>query len=87
MVHQVSVELTFTGLYFAFSVYKNCAELYKDGKRISGVYPIDPDNAGVFDVFCDQTTVGGGGLCFRRDWMARLIFTAVGMTTNENLEI
>ena len=43
------------------SVYKNCAEVYKAGKRMSGVYTIDPDNAGAFDVFCDQTTTGAGG--------------------------
>ena len=66
MVYQVSVELTFTDFYFAFSVYKNCAELYKDGKRISGVYSIDPDNAGAFDVFCDQTTAGGGWTVFQK---------------------
>ena len=31
---------------FSISVYKNCAELYKAGKRISGVYTINPDNSG-----------------------------------------
>jgi len=41
-------------------VYKNCADLYKAGQRISGVYSINPDNAGAFDVYCDQTTAGGG---------------------------
>ena len=29
----------------------------------------------------------GGGQCFKRDWTARLISTAVGTTTNEVLEI
>ncbi|XP_022786675.1 angiopoietin-related protein 7-like, partial [Stylophora pistillata] len=47
-------------------VYKNCAELYKAGKRISGVYTIDPDNAGAFDVFCDQKTAGGGWTVFQK---------------------
>jgi len=42
------------------TVYKNCAEVYKAGQRISGVYTIDPDNAGAFDVFCDQKTTAGG---------------------------
>nr|XP_058956427.1 angiopoietin-related protein 7-like [Pocillopora verrucosa] len=39
---------------------KNCAELYKSGRRVSGVYTIDPDGSGAFDVYCDQTTAGGG---------------------------
>ncbi|XP_022786674.1 ficolin-1-like isoform X2 [Stylophora pistillata] len=47
-------------------VYKNCAELYKAGKRISGVYTIDPDDAGAFDVFCDQKTAGGGWTVFQK---------------------
>ena len=60
------------------TVKKNCAELYKSGDRISGVYTIDPDGAGAFDVFCDQTTAGGGwtmlqkrldgSVNFYRDW-------------------
>ena len=29
----------------------------------------------------------GGGLCFKKDWTARLISTAVGMTINEALGI
>ncbi|XP_078356666.1 ficolin-2-like [Oculina patagonica] len=45
---------------------KNCAELYKSGQRISGVYTIDPDGSGSFDVFCDQTTTGGGWTVFQK---------------------
>ncbi|PFX12562.1 angiopoietin-related protein 1-like [Stylophora pistillata] len=40
--------------------FKNCAELYTGGQSISGVYTIDPDGSGAFDVYCDQTTAGGG---------------------------
>ncbi|KAL9983041.1 hypothetical protein ACROYT_G005165 [Oculina patagonica] len=57
---------------------KSCAELYKSGKTSSGVYTIDPDGSGAFDVFCDQTTAGGGwtvlqkrldgSVDFYRDW-------------------
>ena len=43
-----------------FSIGMNCAELYKSGHTISGVYTIDPDGSGAFDVSCDQTTAGGG---------------------------
>ncbi|XP_068739022.1 microfibril-associated glycoprotein 4-like [Montipora capricornis] len=47
-------------------VKRNCAELYKSGERISGVYTIDPDGSGAFDVFCDQTTAGGGWTVFQK---------------------
>ncbi|KAL9985499.1 hypothetical protein ACROYT_G007913 [Oculina patagonica] len=47
-------------------VKKNCAEQYKSGQRISGVYTIDPDGSGAFDVFCDQTTAGGGWTVFQK---------------------
>ena len=39
---------------------RNCAELYKAGERISGVYMINPDYGDPFDVYCDQKTAGGG---------------------------
>lgn len=39
---------------------KNCADLYKAGERISGVYTINPDDGVPFDVYCDQKTAGGG---------------------------
>ena len=38
----------------------NCADLYKAGERISGVYTINPDDGDPFDVYCDQKTAGGG---------------------------
>jgi len=62
--------------------YKNCAEVYKSGDRISGVYTIAPGGSGAFDVFCDQITAGGGWTVFQKDWTARLISTAAGTTTN-----
>ena len=45
---------------------QNCVELYKAGERISGVYTIDPDGQGSFDVFCDQTTTRGGWTVFQK---------------------
>ena len=47
-------------------VRRNCAEVYEAGFRTSGVYTIDPDNAGAFDVYCDQKTAGGGWTVFQK---------------------
>ena len=44
----------------------SCAGLYKSGKTTSGVYTIDHDGSGAFDVFCDQTTAGGGWAVFQK---------------------
>ena len=49
-----------------FSIGKNRAELYKSAQRIRGVYTIDPDGSGASDVFCDQTTAGGGWTVFQK---------------------
>ena len=50
-----------------FTVYKNCAEVYKSGHDISGVYKIDPDGFGEFEVFCDHNkTTGGGWTVFQK---------------------
>ncbi|KAL9964443.1 hypothetical protein ACROYT_G028087 [Oculina patagonica] len=42
------------------AVMRNCADVYKSGERISGVYTINPDDGDPFDVYCDQKTAGGG---------------------------
>ncbi|XP_066015351.1 angiopoietin-related protein 7-like isoform X6 [Pocillopora verrucosa] len=45
---------------------KNCVELYHSGQRISGVYTVDPDGSGAFNVYCDQTTSDGGWIVFQK---------------------
>ena len=63
--------MTWCSFGFAISLFfsavnKNCAEVYKSGDKISGVYKIDPDGLGEFEVFCDQTTAGGGWTVFQK---------------------
>ena len=50
----------------SITAMKNCAELYKSGKRITGVYTIDPDGLGAFEVFCDQKSSSGGWTVFQK---------------------
>ena len=40
--------------------------MYKSGDRISGVYTIDPDGSGAFDVYCDHSAPGGGWTVFQK---------------------
>ncbi|KAL9989605.1 hypothetical protein ACROYT_G004172 [Oculina patagonica] len=55
-------------------VYKNCADAYKSGGKISGVYKIDPDGLGEFKVFCDQKTAGGGWTVFQKRFNGSVYF-------------
>ena len=54
----LTVSVKFFDLSYFFTA--NCAELYKAGNTTSGVYTIYPDGLGAFDVYCDQSTGGGG---------------------------
>ena len=44
----------------------DCPDIYKSEERKNGVYTINPDGSGIIDVFCDQTTAGGGWLVFQK---------------------
>ena len=68
------VLIRFRFLSFFSAVNKNCAEVYKSGDKISGVYKIDPDGLGEFEVFCDQTTAGGGWTVFQKRYKGAVDF-------------
>ena len=64
-----SAKQAFYKLYtinFFADTAKNCASLYKSGKRENGVYGIDPNGLGRFKVWCDMENDGGGWAVFQK---------------------
>ena len=47
-------------------VSTDCSDLLKAGRTQSGVYSVNPDGKGSFNVFCDMRTGGGGWAVFQR---------------------
>ena len=45
---------------------RNCCDLYKRGHKSDGIYTIDPDGLGSFQVRRDMTTSGGGWTILQR---------------------
>ena len=45
---------------FFFLPLSDCSDLFKSGRTQNGVYSVNPDGRGSFNVYCDMRNDGGG---------------------------
>ena len=68
---------SFVDVFSLFSVNQDCLTMKSAGFNISGVYQLDPDGKGSFQVLCDMVTEGGGWAVMHRRFNMSVNFNRI----------